>query len=255
MAVLTVCIPTYEMKGLGVAYLRHSFDMLAVQTYTDFDIVVSDHSTNTDIEDLCRTYAHALSITYIKNTANRGSSSANINNAIVHAKGSLIKLLFQDDFLFNERSLEETVEAFDLDRDTWLVTACIHTHDGTTMYRPYHPRYTRDIHLGNNTLSSPSVLTIKNDSPLLFDEQLIWLMDCEYYKRYHDRFGMPKILNTITVVNRIGEHQVSNTLATTVLRKKEFDYVLEKYEQGMTRIYYRCIYAIRRLIKLIRTTA
>jgi hypothetical protein len=31
-----------------------------------------------------------------------------------------VKILFQDDFLFSETSLEETADAFDVSRDGWL---------------------------------------------------------------------------------------------------------------------------------------
>jgi hypothetical protein len=133
----------------------------------------------------------------------------------------LIKILFQDDFLYSSTSLEETVQAFDLEKDMWLVTACEHTIDGTTFIRPFYPTYNHNIHRGKNTISSPSVMTIKNDHPLLFDENLLWLMDVDYYKRCYERFGKPKILNTITVVNRVGDHQVSNDKIPDVLNPKE----------------------------------
>lgn len=249
MKYLSVCIPTYEMNGLGHVFLKHSFDILTTQTFKDFDVVVSDHSTDTSIQDLCDLYKDKLTIHYYRNTNGIGSSSANINNAITHATGTLIKILFQDDFLFHEKSLEDIVQHFDINTDHWLVTGCIHTADGIHFYRPFVPRYNRSMHLGNNTISSPSVLTIKNEGHLLFDEQLIWLMDCEYYKRLHDAFGAPKIIPTVNAVNRTGTHQVSNTLATKTLRKKEFLYVLQKYEHGICFWYYRILKFIKDIIK------
>src|SRR5262245_30219927 len=97
---VSICIPTYEMKGRGPEYLRHSFDRLVSQTFKDFEVVISDHSKTTVIQEVCSGYADKLIIQYIHNDRKVGSSSANINNAIRHAKGQLIKVLFQDDFLF-----------------------------------------------------------------------------------------------------------------------------------------------------------
>jgi glycosyltransferase involved in cell wall biosynthesis len=251
MPLLSVCIPTYEMKGLGAEYLRQSFDALVKQTFTDFDVVISDHSVTNEIEMVCATYHDKLSIRYYKNTRGVGSSSVNMNNAISHATGKLIKILFQDDFLYTDHALADIVASFDLAHDRWLVTACIHSTNGTEYYRPLYPRYGRDTHLGNNHLSSPSTLTIKNDQPLLFDERLLWLMDVEYYKRYKERHGMPKILNTITVVNRVGEHQVSNTLATWKRRRTEFLLVLNTYEHGLTKLYYWIIYTVKHYTKMV----
>lgn len=229
MKYLSICIPTYEMKGLGAKFLRESFDILEKQTFKDFDVVISDHSHDNAIKDLCDEYMGKLEIQYFKNAENIGNSSANINNAIKLATGKLIKVLFQDDFLFDEHALQHTVDNFDLEKDHWLVSACEHSRDGKTFTRAFYPKYNPKIHLGKNTISSPSVLTIKNDSPLLFDENLIWLMDCDYYRRCYDAFGAPKILNTITVVNRIGEHQVTKLLATQNVRSAEKNYMIQKF--------------------------
>lgn len=221
------------MEGLGAKFLRESFEILVKQTFKDFDIVISDHSTGDDIKNLCEEYGSQLEIHYFKNSENRGKSSANLNNAIKHATGKLIKILFQDDFLFDDKSLAKTVANFDLEKDFWLASACEHSKDGKTFIRPFYPKYNRKIHLGKNTISSPSVITIKNDSPLLFDENLIWLMDCDYYRRCYESFGEPKILNEITVVNRMGDHQVTQTLATGKLREKEHRYIVVKYHESV----------------------
>jgi hypothetical protein len=230
---ISVCIPTYEMHGLGHDFLKHSFDILYQQTFKDFNVIISDHSKNDLIKNLCTIYSEKLNIHYYKNTEHVGNSSANINNAIKHATGKLIKILFQDDFLYNKDSLEVIAKNFDIEKDTWLVTACEHSVDGITFTRQFYPKYHDKIYLGNNTISSPSVLTIKNSNPLLFAEELIWLMDCEYYKRCFDKFGLPKIVNTITVVNRLGKHQISNTTATVELKQKEQRYVAAKYHKSL----------------------
>jgi len=229
MKTLSVCIPTYEMKGLGHIFLSQSFDILVNQTFKDFDVVISDHSQNNLIENLCTEYRGKLNINYFKNIEGLGSSSANINNAIRKAKGKLIKILFQDDFLFHEKSLEEIVQNFDTENDNWLVTASVHTRDGINFFRSFYPKYNHLIHLGRNTISSPSVLTIKNESPLLFDENLIWFMDCDYYKRCYNKFGCPKIVDKINVVNRIGSHQVTAGVVNRVIKTREFLYILRKY--------------------------
>lgn len=226
---ISICIPTYEMLGLGADFLRHSFKILAEQTFKDFDVVVSDHATDGSINKVCAEFSDRLIIQYFANDRRRGSSSANLNNAIEHATGRLIKILFQDDYLLDQSSLQQIVGAFDLEHDYWLVTGSEHTRDGQHLERPYNPRFTKDPHEGNNLLGSPSGLTIKNDQPLHFDERLIWLMDGDYYKRLSLKFGPPKILTKVTVVNRIGEHQVTATTATQERRDSELAYVKRKY--------------------------
>lgn len=229
MNLISICIPTYEMGGQGHMFLKKSFEILTNQTFKDFNVIVSDHSKDNFIEGLCVQYENKLNIKYYKNTEKRGSSSANINNAIKNADGKLIKILFQDDFLFNERSLEEIVKNFDTEKDNWLVTACTHSKDGVNFFNPIYPIYNNLIHLGKNTISSPSVLTIKNENPLFFDENLLWLMDVDYYKRCYNKFGNPKIINEINVVNGIGLYQVSSSMVNTLVKIKELIYIVKKF--------------------------
>ncbi len=229
---ISICIPTYEMNGLGYKFLRHSFDVLVNQTYKDFEVVISDHSRDDAIKNVCTEYKDKLTIQYYRNHNNRGNSSANINNAIRHANGALIKILFQDDFLYGNNSLRDIVENFNIKKDNWMVTASEHTIDGAHFYRPFYPSYNDKIHTGKNTISSPSVLTIRNGNPLFFDENLIWLMDCDYYKRCYDTFGEPKILSSINVVNRVGPHQMSSgDITGKTLRGIEYVYVLKKHNE------------------------
>lgn len=218
------------MKGRGVEYLKYNLDKLKEQSFNDFDVIISDHSANDDIKNLCSEYKKYLDIHYYKNKDRQGNSSANLNNAIKNATGKLIKVIFQDDFLYEKSSLEEIVRAFDLEKDEWLISASEHSTDGITFTKPFRPKYNNKIHLGENTISSPSVLTIKNNCPIFFDENLIWLMDVDYYKRLHARYGKPKILNRITVVNRIGEHQLSSQIPEQT-KQTEIIYVKEKFKK------------------------
>jgi hypothetical protein len=230
---ISVCISTYEMHGLGYNFLKNNFDILVEQKFKDFDVVISDNSIDTKIQELCVEYEDRLDIHYFKNQDLQKGMSTNINNAIKNATGRIVKILFLDDFLYDDTSLEIISKNFDLNKDKWLVTSCEHTLDGKTFIRTFHPKYNSKIHLGKNTIGSPTVLAIKNEDPLFFDTNLKWLMDCDYHKRYYLKFGEPKIINDITVVIRSGEHQATNTEATLDLRYKEYLYVLKKYEKGL----------------------
>ncbi len=116
MKTVTICIPTHEMGGLGHTFLRKSFDILNIQTFKNFDVVVSDHSKNDDIKNLCEEFNSIFPINYYRNTEGIGSSSKNTNNAIRHAQGLLIKILFMDDFFYSKDSLQDIVNAFDIEK-------------------------------------------------------------------------------------------------------------------------------------------
>lgn len=224
---VSICIPCYEMNGFGVQFLNHNLNMISKQTYSNIEIIISDHSLNNNIYDLSTSWNNKLNIKHFFNPNNRGNSSSNLNNALTRASGDLIKIIFQDDFLYNENSIQITVDHFTID-NYWVVSSCEHTIDGIHFIQPFTPHYHDNIHLGANTISSPSVLSFKNQNIELFDEQLIWLMDVEHYKRLHDKYGDPTIINEITVVNRTWQGQVSSSMPQ-IRKQTELDYVQKKY--------------------------
>lgn len=228
---VSIVIPTYEMHGRGAEFLQFSFEIFIKQTFKDFDIVISDNAKDASIKNICEKYVDKLDIHYFQNkTVLRGNASANVNNGIRHATGKIIKILFMDDFLYNETSLQKMVDAFDMSKGSWLVAACMSTTDGINFFRPFVPRYHDKIHLERNTISSPSVVMVKNDKKIFFDENLIWYMDTDYYRRCHDAYGDPLILKDIAIVNRQSPFQITNTLANESVRQSEYRYVLQKYK-------------------------
>jgi len=216
------------MHGRGVEFLHTNLTRISRQTFTDYEVVVSDHSENNEICDLCRNWGASMPIHYVKNCIRRGSSSANINNAMHYARGRWIKILFQDDFFYSDDSLQKTADALE-SCNGWLATGSEHTYDGMTMIRPMTPNWNPNIHLGNNSIGSPTVITLRNtaDKPM-FNEELIWLMDCDYYRRMYDRWGAPKLIPDITVVNMFWDRRLSNTIHPEI-KQAEHIKMREKY--------------------------
>jgi glycosyltransferase involved in cell wall biosynthesis len=216
------------MGGIGVSCLRESLSRLKNQTYKDFEVVICDNSFDDSIKKCTDEFKSDLNIRYIKNHTYKFPD--NLNLGIKSSRGKIIKIICQDDYLFSSDSLREIVDKFNINTDSWLVSACTHSIDGANFYNDFYPEYNSFIQYGINTIGSPSVLTIKNHCPILFDANLVWLVDCDFYKRCFEKFGLPSILNSINVVNRIGAHQMTNTRATQNLRKKELIYILKKYK-------------------------
>jgi glycosyltransferase involved in cell wall biosynthesis len=252
MNLISVCIPTYEMRGLGTTFLKESLDILEGQTFKDFDVVICDNSKDSVIKNFCESYSSTFKIHYFSNPTGTGLSS-NLNYIIKNncAKGKFLKILAQDDYLHYENALEKTAKGL-IENTKWLVTGCIHTIDGKNFFKPVFPKYNRSIHLGNNTIGGLSVLTIKNDNPLFFDESLMWLPDCEYYKRCYDKYGSPQILNETLTVVRLGGHNITNTEATLKVRTKDFNKVLKQYEKGTSYWFYKTIYLLKYPLRKLR---
>ena len=225
---ISIAIPCYGMHGKGAEYLDFNLEKIYNQTHKNVEVSISDHSIDNLILNTIKKWKKKLNIKYNRNKYNIGSSSANINNAIKNCSGELIKILFQDDFLYDNESLTKTIKSFDFN-GWWLVSTCCHTNNGIDFYRTHIPSWNEFIHRGINTISSPSVVTIKNGCDVEFDINLIWLMDVDYYKKLFIKYGNPIILDDITVVNRMWENQVSNVL-TDDIKNKEVVILTKKYE-------------------------
>lgn len=228
---ISVCIPTSPMGGNGANFLKHSFDILLTQSFKDFDVVISDNCTDDLIRKVCDEYANRLTIHYFKNESGNDLCN-NTNNVLKHATGSILKILFLDDFLYGENSLQILSDNFDLTNDHWLVTACTHTSDGSTFLHTHTPSYDSHIHYGRNTIGTPSIMAVKNENLVFFDTNFKWaLNDCYYYKQNFDRFGLPKIIPETTVVIRLHENSITNTIATANIRIEEFNRMLKTRQE------------------------
>jgi glycosyltransferase involved in cell wall biosynthesis len=227
----SIAIPTWGIKGKGVEYLEHSFNIIAQQSFTDYEVVISDHSEDDDIKNLCNSWSSMMDIKYIRNSNGRGKIAPNMNNAIEHSSGLFIKMLFQDDFLYDTDSLQIIADSIAENQDKdWFITACVHTDDCVTMYDRMTPHYHDRIYAGVNTISCPTVLTIRNDSDLpIFDESLNWLVDVEYYKRLYDMYGNPVVIDIVCAVNRNSQVRTTNMM-TEKEKQEEITRVIRKYE-------------------------
>ena len=231
MPFFSVAIPTWGIQGKGVEYLEHSFNIIAQQSFTDFEVVISDHSEDNEIKDLCDHWKSIMSIRYFKNDKGIGKIAPNMNNAIKQSNGLFIKMLFQDDFLYDIDSLQIVYDSIVENQDKdWFITACVHTDDCITMYDRMTPYYHPRIYAGVNTISCPSVLTVRNNEDLpVFDESLNWLVDVEYYKRLFDVYGDPVVIDTVCTVNRNAEVRTTNMI-TEKQKQEEIQRVIRKYE-------------------------
>jgi hypothetical protein len=227
----SITIPTYGYNGKGSEFLEHSLKIISNQTFKDYEVIISDHSVDDTILNVVKSWESVIDIKYLKNENGRGVISPNINNAMKHSNGVWIKVLFQDDFLYDNESLENQYKFIIKNTNMkWFMTRFFHSNDGKTYYRLYNPVWNNHIWTGNNTMGCPSGLTLLNDDLIYFDEGLNWLMDCDYYQRLFIKYGEPKILDEITTVNRTWGERLTDTTEES-LKIKEFFLLKDKFSK------------------------
>jgi hypothetical protein len=103
---VSLCIPTYNRPEL----LRRAVESCLAQTYSNFEIIITDNSTNDDSANMASKWTDPR-IRYYRNNGNVGAL-ASANRAISLAGGKHLKFLMDDD-LIKPRCLELMVKALE----------------------------------------------------------------------------------------------------------------------------------------------
>lgn len=221
---ISICIPTYEMNGNGVYFLNRLLKSIAFQTFSSYEVIISDHSNNDLLEKLIESKNDSRLI-YIKNDKDIGKSGQNLNNSIINSNTENIKIMFQDDFFCKNNALEVITNALEKNI-TWGAVGCLH-YENKKYYRPYIPNWNNNMKIGVNTIGCPSVIFFKKEN-ILFDDNLIWFLDTEFYWRMYNKNGLPHFINDCMIGIGTHESQITNTLITEELKNNELNYILSK---------------------------
>lgn len=231
---ISIIIPTYEMKGMGTSFLRRALDSINKQVLDpihSIEVIVSDHSKNDQIARFIKTYASRFPIRHCLNSTGHGNISQNTNFGITQAQFPYAKILFQDSFLLETNYLNTVAEIITNHSPDYIFTSAAHLNNSIEISNEIHPHNNEFLLFGQNTASEPSTLTLKTKlaQQILFDENLKLLMDCDFYYRL---FSEPSLRgffeNSIHAVIGVWSGQTQNELnGYTVI--SELKHLLKKY--------------------------
>ncbi len=112
---VSVGMPVYN----GENYLEAALESIVAQTFSDFELVISDNASTDRTAEICRDYANQdARVRYYRNAANLGATF-NHNRVMELARGDLFKLAAHDD-LCAPTFLQRCVEALDGDPNAVL---------------------------------------------------------------------------------------------------------------------------------------
>src|ERR1051326_2036095 len=90
---VSIGLPVYN----GQQFLEEAINSLLAQTYSDFELIISDNASTDATEQICRAHAAAdPRIRYYRNDKNRGPVW-NLNRVFELARGELFKWAAHDD--------------------------------------------------------------------------------------------------------------------------------------------------------------
>jgi len=112
---VSIGLPVYN----GEKYLEEGLDSVLAQTYTDFELIISDNASNDRTQEICLKYAQEdQRISYHRNEKNLGSAP-NHNLVFKLAKGEYFKWIGYDDTIAPD-FLSKCVEVLDKNPDVVL---------------------------------------------------------------------------------------------------------------------------------------
>ncbi len=185
---ISICVPAYKR----VDFLKRLLDSISVQSFTDYEVVISDDSPGEEVKDLICQYTDRLSsIAYKKNTPSLGMPS-NWNQSIRMAKGEWIKLMHDDDWFNGADALQQYAIAAQNNKDGAFIFSAYHNvlfskgeerHISLPSFRFKELQKEPVTLLSTNIVGPPSVVMHRNDAKHFYDEKLKWLVDIDMYIR------------------------------------------------------------------------
>lgn len=133
---VSVGLPVFN----GEKYLAEALDSLLSQTFTDFELVLSDNASTDGTEDICRAYALKDDrIRYYRNDVNLGAAQ-NFNRVVELSVGEYFRWAAHDDLCAPEY-LERCVAVLDQDSSVILCHSCTSEIDERgTIVRDYEAK-------------------------------------------------------------------------------------------------------------------
>lgn len=182
MVKVSICIPTYN----NVIEVERLLTSIFSQTYTDYEVIISDDSTNDKIKKLLET-KYFRDIRYYHNDQPLGHIY-NWNKAISYASGEYVKIMFSDDWFTEEQSLATLVGLLDDNPQVSMVFSGSMQVSSKEEYaraasEDYINKLCEDYRylFISNQIGAPSDIIYRRDLNVCFDEKSNWASDVFLY--------------------------------------------------------------------------
>jgi glycosyltransferase involved in cell wall biosynthesis len=228
---ISICIPAYKR----VVYLKRLLDSLATQTYTNFEVVITDDSTDDSVRDFILPYKEKLNIVYQRNYRQMGTPE-NWNEAIKLARGEWIKLMHDDDWFLDDAALLRFSVAANQGRKfifssytrEYLQTGKTEKvmPDSIELNRVKHQPH---VLFAKNIIGPPSVTMVHRSIAEIYDKNLSWLVDIDYYLRVLDKETFHFIPEYLVAIGMSEVQVTSYSFLNPAVEIPESFYLLKRY--------------------------
>lgn len=184
---VSVLIPVYNTEK----FIDEAIKSVLRQTFTDFELIIVDNCSTDNSYAIINGYKVDQRVRIYQNESNIGMAR-NWNQCMLYARGEYIKFLCADDY-FESFVLEEYVKVMDLHRDVSLVISprqILNKDNEIIKWPPFFigKKNGTDVYIDIvknhiNPLGEPTIVMFRRkDIHIgLFNEDLIWLPDIDYW--------------------------------------------------------------------------
>lgn len=228
---ISICIPAYK----NTLYLQRVLDSIKEQTFRDYEVIITDDSPDDSVALLTEKYKQAFPLRYFRNQPALGSP-ANWNAAMKLATGQWIKMMHDDDWFAAEDSLQHFASAARQTNSEFIYSGYIKVDTEKKQQKTVLPakrqiqplRDNPEYIIAQNVIGHPSTTMVKNTGMFLYDEQLKWLVDVEYYYRLLSTHSFSPISLPLVCIG-INDEQITKTaFRNPAIEIPENLYVLNK---------------------------
>lgn len=210
---ISLCLPTYK----NVEYLQRLLLSILQQTFKDFEIIITDNSPDTSVEELALKFSTQLPIHYFRNDPPTGMAE-NFNLAMMKASGKWIKMMHDDDWFSAPDSLDKFAQhAFNTNK-SFIFSACTNKYSNSgkeenELLVDWKKAMLLDSPLNLfylNVIGHPSTTMHLKDDNILYNTQFKWVVDIDFYMRYLLKHGSYEYIPETLINIGIDENQLSN---------------------------------------------
>ena len=218
MPKVSICLPAYNHPEL----VQRALESILIQEFDDYEIIITDDSEGSEVGEIVSRIDDQR-IHYFKNTLNLGSP-ANWNRAASLAQGEYIKILHHDDWFPNKNCLSQFIKLLDEHPNSVLGFSSAYACRDNGAEAFVHAPSTLQLEalLDNpanlaffNCIGAPSATIYRNKDSVLFDENLKWVVDIDFYIRILNTLdrGYSYSKAPLICVTFGGDHQITNACA------------------------------------------
>jgi hypothetical protein len=260
---LSIVIPLYDPTFDQEQRVMRMVDSIMSQSLTPDEVVMACSHQIPYLGEIERRIQAKTKLKFVLNSST--SAPENLNLAIKASSSSLIKILFQDDFLIGVNHLGHLVRALNNSRSQWGVSSSSNFFEEIYIFR-YRmlqrwrglekalrlpqiapgvapgrkgflrkaptPKFSESLSIGINQIGMPSAVIFRKAAFIEFDERLKYLFDCEWYLSMKHKIGKPLIIKRARV--GIGIHSNQATHWAKSLLESEKALVKQKHNREST---------------------